>query len=378
MSFNPLEYPLCLKEPRFLSDVLSWQEHIPFAFSIMQMLKPKMFVELGTHKGDSYLAFCQAVDTLDLPTACHAVDSWEGDTQAGFYDNTIYNDLKTYHDKHYGRFSELHKSYFDDALGFFSDKSIDLLHIDGLHTYEAVKHDFESWLPKVSGDGVVLFHDTNVREGDFGVWRFFEEVAAQYPAFEFKHCNGLGVIAVGSTVPQPLKDLLTYGQQHPEELSDYFHSVGCRISLSQTVKSLGEQLSVQGQQFAELVHQVSLKDGYILELEQLRTQRDQQLQEKELSLAEFEKELFGLRGQLEETNGQLTQRDTELSEATRSKAELAELLSEKNRQLVERDLLLRERERVSAEQEQRIQDLINSLSWKVTAPLRSVYGLVKK
>src|SRR3712207_8094611 len=44
------------------------------AFVLTEMLKPRLFVELGTHRGESYLAFCQAVETLGLDTACYAVE----------------------------------------------------------------------------------------------------------------------------------------------------------------------------------------------------------------------------------------------------------------------------------------------------------------
>lgn len=82
--FNLLDYSIAFCTPRRLTDVDCWHFHIPFAFVITAMHKPEKFVELGTHKGDSYCAFCQAVDELGLNTACYAVDSWQGDEQTGF------------------------------------------------------------------------------------------------------------------------------------------------------------------------------------------------------------------------------------------------------------------------------------------------------
>ena len=130
--FNPLDFPLALAQPRRLTDVTSWHEHIPFAFALMDMFRPSVFVELGTHKGDSYCAFCQAVDALGLSTKCYAVDTWEGDQQAGFYGPEVLSELRSYHDPLYGRFSRLIQSTFDDAVNSFPEKSIDLLHIDAL------------------------------------------------------------------------------------------------------------------------------------------------------------------------------------------------------------------------------------------------------
>ena len=37
--------------PRRLTTVPSWHHHIPFAFFVMQLLRPRLFVELGTHRG---------------------------------------------------------------------------------------------------------------------------------------------------------------------------------------------------------------------------------------------------------------------------------------------------------------------------------------
>lgn len=53
----------------------------------------------------------------------------------------------------------LHKDYSYNIIKQW-EKTIDLLFIDGDHTYEAVKKDFEDWYPHVSKNGVILLHDS--------------------------------------------------------------------------------------------------------------------------------------------------------------------------------------------------------------------------
>src|ERR1700722_3616198 len=193
--------------PELLGKPSAWWGHLPLAFWIMSVSRPRVFVELGSHHGVSYAGFCEAAARARTGSRCYAVDTWEGDKHAGHFDEAIYYELKEFHDRRYAAFSELLKCKFDDALLHFADGSIDLLHIDGLHTYAAVKHDFESWRPKLSDRAVVLFHDTNVLSDDFGVHRLFAELSEHYPHFEFLHGSGLGVLAVGPSAPAAVKSL---------------------------------------------------------------------------------------------------------------------------------------------------------------------------
>lgn len=184
----------------------AWEGHIAFAFYLIRQLQPRLFVELGTHWGDSYFAFCQGVAEWRLSTRCAAVDTWAGDPHTGDYGDDLYRLVNAHHGSRYGGFSRLLRMKFDEALQHFADGSVDLLHIDGFHTYDAVRHDYETWLPKLSDRGVILFHDTCVRAGDFGVYRLWDELAARYPAFQFTHSNGLGVACVGTQIPSPLAE----------------------------------------------------------------------------------------------------------------------------------------------------------------------------
>lgn len=228
----------------------AWSGHIPFAGWLVEAIRPRVFVELGTHRGASYLAICQAVAANALDARCYAVDTWQGDEHAGLYGDEVYEQLDAYHARHYAGFSTLMRMTFDEACGHFEDGSIDLLHVDGLHTYEAVRHDFEHWRPKLSPRAVVLFHDTCERQRDFGVWRFWREIQDQFPTFEFSHSHGLGVAAVGAEVPDGLRTLLEQtGPAEHAQVNALFERLGGQADADLEIARLN----------AALVHERSLR-----------------------------------------------------------------------------------------------------------------------
>jgi Methyltransferase domain len=180
-------------EPRYKVSS-TWKDHLPFGYDLVAALRPRMLVELGTHKGSSYFTFCQAMKENRIDGVCHAVDTFEGDAHTGAYDDSVLGEVTAYNREHYSGFSYIMRMLFDDAARYFSEDSLCLLHIDGLHTYQAVSGDFRTWFPKVRPGGIMLFHDVQARREDFGVWKFWEEIREQHETFTFNHGFGLGVL----------------------------------------------------------------------------------------------------------------------------------------------------------------------------------------
>ena len=186
----------------------SWGGHIPFMFCLMDYMRPRTYLELGTHYGASFFAVCQAIRDFEIDCSPTTVDLWLGDEHAGKYDEDVYKSFQRILEDRYAGLGHVLRKDFTEAAVDFGDHTLDLVHIDGLHTYEAVKNDYETWLPKVSENGVILFHDTNVRERGFGVWKFWDEIKDNYASFNFTHTHGLGIIALGSESSNPVISLL--------------------------------------------------------------------------------------------------------------------------------------------------------------------------
>jgi len=234
--FNPLDYPIIFQQPQRIPNEpvvpnSAWLEHVPFAMFLMDIARPKLLVELGTHSGISYCAFCQSVQELNIDTRCYAIDTWQGDEHAGFYPPEVLAELRFYHDARYGGFSQLLQATFDSAAEQFGTGTVDLLHIDGCHTYNEVKHDFENWHEKLSEQALVLFHDTAERGNDFGVWKLWDELRGRYPSFEFFHGHGLGVLCIGRFPTDAVRQLLELPEVEQPLVREFFYQAGRRLTL---------------------------------------------------------------------------------------------------------------------------------------------------
>jgi hypothetical protein len=209
-----------------------WLENIPLAFWLIKILKPMVLVELGTFHGASYMAFCQAIKHFNLPTRSYAIDLWSySDVKDQFFGDNIFSELKRYNEQHYSTFSTLIRSTFDDAAKQFNNCEIDFLHIDGTHTYEAVKNDYITWKDKISNTGLILFHDINVydKANNYGVYKFWNEIRNDYPSFSFTVNSGLGIIGVGQNLPAPIKFLFSADEKTTFKIQTIFGMRGKNI-----------------------------------------------------------------------------------------------------------------------------------------------------
>jgi glycosyltransferase involved in cell wall biosynthesis/ACT domain-containing protein len=321
--------PISLQYPN------AWVGHLPFAAWVIQEVSPKIFVELGTHSGNSYFSFCQSVVEAGLSTKCYSVDTWQGDAHAGQYNEDIFAKVNTHHQEHYAGFSRLLRMTFDDAASYFADESIELLHIDGLHTYEAVRHDFETWLPKLAPGAVVMFHDTNVRERNFGVWKLWEELQARYPRnLEFVHSHGLGVLQLNNAPDGQKLDWLQPNSPEKQRLINYFASLGSRqlerFELKQQAASLNRAVTERDGQIASLNQAVTERDGQIASLNQAVTERDGQIASLNRAVTERD-------GQIASLNQAVTERDGQIASLNQAVTERDGQIASLNQAVTERD-----------------------------------------
>ena len=360
---------------------LPWAGHRAFAYDYVRNERPSCIVELGSYYGCSAFAFLQAMKDGGIAGSFYAVDTWEGDSfTKNDYREDICGQYKEIQDKCFSDWDfsfekdssdkELQKGdtvsdkgahmlrmTFDEAVRLFEDDSIDLLHIDGSHLYEDVKHDFLTWKNKVKKDGVIFFHDISDEEvfGEvMGSHVFWKELVSQYPlTLEFPFSLGLGVLCFDEEKYQRLRENISIDHyqmlanhaddQNREVIRENFFKIR---DLTEYRDSLIGQVDLLNTEIAHYGETVRGKEDYIAELQQDIANLNAALGEKDKYIGELQGDLKKYAstvagkdayidsleeriGRLEKSHGKLEERVREL-EGQNSELEEAVSQYEKN------------------------------------------------
>jgi predicted O-methyltransferase YrrM len=127
--------------------------------SLVRERQPQTVVEIGTHKGGTLFAWCQAAHPRALIVS---IDLPEG-LFGGGYSVEEARRFQTFAQPG----QELHTMRADShkrrtrwrLKSLLAGRPIDFLLIDGDHTYEGVKRDWEIYEPLVAPEGLIAFHD---------------------------------------------------------------------------------------------------------------------------------------------------------------------------------------------------------------------------
>ncbi len=316
-----------------------WLEHAPFSFWLVDALHPRSIVDLGTATGDSLAVFCQAVQSLHLDCRCYGIDQWQDHPNRTANAEAMFRAINDHNEAHYKSFSSLIRSDFEQARAVFENGSIDLLHINAVGSYKALLAEYTAWRPRLSDSSVVLFHGTNACERGLGVARLWQELAHDHKHFEFLHGLGLGVLGVGESFSEAVQHLFAYANR--PEATNHLRLAYSQLGTLISVRTRGQDPQAQ-LQHRDLQHAQDLAALAAMELELRR----RSTRESYLSA------LSSLR-----------------------EAEIA-----KRDQMIE--LLRDEKEQLKALHDQQLkaqQDaFLNSTSWRVTSPLRSVIRLLRR
>ncbi len=166
---------------------------------LLELIKkeePKVFLEIGTGKGGTLFLF-----TSVLPNKSQIISvDLRGKPYGAGYPSFMRGLIKKYaRGEQDLRLVERdsHKKETRDYIKSIINKPVDFLFIDGDHTYEGVKRDFELYSSLVKKKGVISFHDIKAYHSGCGVYKFWDEIKTRYKHLEFADKDnpyGIGVI----------------------------------------------------------------------------------------------------------------------------------------------------------------------------------------
>ena len=358
-----------VSDPRYDADQLNpklkfayWEGHRDFAYDLLQFVRPERLVELGSQYGCSLFSFCQAVRDFKLNTEINAVDMWSGDIGAEITGEEVYALVQKTAATYYPEVNlHLFQMCFDDARPNFADNSIDILHIDGGHTFEDVEHDFTTWLPKLKENGIVLFHDvySPIDQGSCDHW---EKTKKEYDCyFDFTHSCGLGILfpkgrywydrleAAGFF--KYYKDLYFYRSKYKYTQERFDELKGLYEERYRAIEQQSKMIDERDARIAADERLVAEKDAAIASQTKMIEERDARIAADEKLVAEKDAAIASQTKLIEERNATIESQNKLIAERDERIAADEKLVAEKDLAIVNQSKMIDERDaRIAADE----------------------------
>lgn len=188
-------------------EIRSWQVPSEFIAMVKWAMeqRPANILEIGTAKGATLLTWCRVatnkVVSVDLPGGIHG--GGYPSAKQGLYQHFVSDrpgvSLCCIQDDSHAEATR------QEVEVFLKGDKLDLLFIDGDHTYAGVKRDFELWSPLVRPGGHVIFHDILPHKDlhDCEVDKLWSELKQKYTWREFVENPEQGWAGIGAVqMPQ--------------------------------------------------------------------------------------------------------------------------------------------------------------------------------
>ena len=353
--------PWVVSDPSYDADQLNpklkfayWEGHRDFAYDLLHFVRPARLVELGSQYGCSLFTFCQAVRDFKLNTEINAVDMWSGDIGAEMSGEEVYALVQKTAATYYPEVKlHLFQMRFDQALPDFADESIDILHIDGGHTFEDVERDFTTWLPKLKENGIVLFHDvySPIDQGSCDHW---EKTKKEYDCyFDFTHSCGLGVLfpkgrywydkleAAGFF--KYYKDLYFYRSKYKYTQARFDELKGLYEERYRAIEQQSKMIDERDARIAADERLVAEKDAAIANQSKMIDERDARIAADEKLVAEKDAAIANQAKMIDERDARIAADEKLVAEKDAAIAEQTRLIDERDKSLADAHKIAEER-----------------------------------
>ena len=353
--------PWVVSDPSYDADQLNpklkfayWEGHRDFAYDLLHFVRPARLVELGSQYGCSLFTFCQAVRDFKLNTEINAVDMWSGDIGAEMSGEEVYALVQKTAATYYPEVKlHLFQMRFDQALPDFADESIDILHIDGGHTFEDVERDFTTWLPKLKENGIVLFHDvySPIDQGSCDHW---EKTKKEYDCyFDFTHSCGLGVLfpkgrywydkleAAGFF--KYYKDLYFYRSKYKYTQARFDELKGLYEERYRAIEQQSKMIDERDARIAADEKLVVEKDAAIATQSKMIDERDARIAADEKLVAEKDAAIANQAKMIDERDARIAADEKLVAEKDAAIAEQTRLIDERDKSLADAHKIAEER-----------------------------------